>query len=99
MKFIQVSFGTIDYDSVCQYYNKHKNDNWEPLERLDRAEGGFKIKLNNELADINTTIKQLRWDRRCLKPYMMYPSFSEEEQQLLYKSISSIYGDDSVLIK
>lgn len=97
MKQIKVSFHEIDYKTVCDYYNNNKPSDWEALERLDRAEGGFKIniKYNNEI-EPNYNIKQLRWNQKKLVPHFNYPKFNDEELELLYKSLSHSYGNSQV---
>lgn len=95
---IKVLVPTIDYDSVIIYYNIHKNENDQPLERLDRAEGGFQIKKNEEIDSFNSNdkIRQLRWSRKCLVSHYPYDSFTKLEELLLFQSIKSVLGDNVI---
>ena len=97
MKQIKVSFHEIDYKIVCDYYNNNKPSHWEALERLDRAEGGFKINIKNSNDfEPNNNIKQLRWSKKNLVSHFNYPILNDEELSLLYNSLSHLYGNDQV---
>ncbi len=98
---IEVLFDVItgdDCNKIINYYNSNKGENKQPLEKLDRCEGGFMIKKENSssFADENDKIKQLRWNRKCLVPFKNYTSFSEEEEQLLYNSFLETFGATKV---
>lgn len=83
---------------ILRYYNLHKSDNEEPLELLDRCEGGFCIKidyLKKYQGDPNHKIKQVRWKNGYLvsEPYI---SFRSEEESLLYDALSYVLGKNNV---
>jgi hypothetical protein len=83
---------------IVDYYNSKKMDNEEPLEPLNRCEGGFQIKLSymkNQQCDPNNKIKQLRWSRGYLSP-MKYISFTYNEQTLLYEALVHTIGEKNV---
>ena len=101
---IQVLLDTItsqQMTDILDYYNKNKLPNEQPLEKLDRIEGGFKINIDymiNELCDDNKKIKQLRWnDGFLLSQY--YKSFTKTEEKLLYDALVSVLGNAYVVIK
>ena len=48
---IRVLFANVDYEAVCLYYNFNKPENWEPIKRLDRIEGGFCISRNYKITN------------------------------------------------
>ena len=101
---IKVFFDIItndQYDEVLNYYNSNKLENDQLLERLDRCEGGFMIKKDNNSAfhDENDSIKQLRWSTKYLVPYKNYSSFSEAEEELLYKSLFTVFEEKVIFIK
>ena len=89
-----------DMESILNYYNTHKKETDEPLERLNRAEGGFQIQITDlkDVSSINTNekIKQLRWKRRYLVPEYGFPYFEDGEQALLFESMKSVLGDNVV---
>ena len=83
---------------ILHYYNSNKCDNEEPLELLNRCEGGFQIKLSymkNQEGDENNKIKQVRWKNGYLvsEPYI---SFKYKEKQLLFDSLVYVLGKDKV---
>ena len=41
--YIRVTMDNISYKNVCDYYNQNKPDDWKPIYKLDRVEGGFCI--------------------------------------------------------
>jgi len=54
---------------ILDYYNMNKEPSEEPLELLDRCEGGFKINISyliGQQANENDKIKQVRWSKGCL---------------------------------
>ena len=96
---IQVLFNEVSYEDVCEYYNIHKPDTWSPLKRLERAEGGFAIDLQNpESSDPNRKIKQLRWKNKYLHTPPGWIGFNDEEKILLYQSICNVYGNDKTIL-
>jgi hypothetical protein len=85
-------------EQILYYYNSNKCDNEEPLELLNRCEGGFHIKISymkNYQGDDNDKIKQLRWKNGYLvsEPYI---SFKFKEKQLLFDSLVYVLGKDKV---
>ena len=98
---IEVLFDVItgdDCNKIINYYNSNKSQNNQPLEKLDRCEGGFMIKKedSSSFLDDNDKIKQLRWSRKRLLQFKNYSSFSEEEEQLLYNSLLETFGSSKV---
>ena len=104
--FIEVLFNEVSYENVCDYYNSHKPDEWNPLSRLDRAEGGFSIDIQNYQPDPhdvfsrdpNAKIKQVRWQRKKLLKPAGWVGFSCKETQLLYESLCYVHGQDQVIL-
>ena len=83
---------------ILRYYNLYKPVNDEPLELLERCEGGFKINISymkNQECDPNHKIKQVRWKNGYLvsEPYI---SFRSEEESLLYDALSYVLGKNKV---
>ena len=101
IKVLFESYTKDEYTKVLNYYNSNKSQNDQPLEKLDRCEGGFMIKKENNSAfhDENDSIKQLRWNAKYLVPYKNYSSFSESEEQLLYKSLFEVFKEKVIFIK
>jgi hypothetical protein len=91
---IKVSADTVNYASVIAYYNANKPADEEPLERLDRFEGGFQIQIEsmkNTPIDSNLKIRQLRWSRGCLLSGY-HIGFTEKQTLLLYEALVHSYG-------
>jgi hypothetical protein len=90
---IKVLVDTIEYQPVLDYYNTNKPENEEPLERLDRAEGGFKIQIpsmKNKSVDENSKIRQLRWSMGTLvsrSGWNIYIGFTEKQTMMLYEAL------------
>ena len=90
---------------ILKYYNENKPKENEPLEILDRAEGGFQIQITNmkhKLCDANEKIKQLRWYKGYLTTTFYnssYISFSEKELLLLYNSLKYVLVDHNVSLE
>jgi len=87
-----------ELEQILHYYNSNKLDNEEPLELLNRCEGGFQIKISymkNYQARANDKIKQVRWKSGYLisNPYI---SFKYEEEKLLFDSLVYVLGKDKV---
>jgi len=89
---------------ILDYYNSKKSPLEEPLEYLNRCEGGFQIQISymkNQQCDINDKIKQLRWNKGVLVSQLegrSFISFREKELKLLYESLAYVLGKDNVLI-
>ena len=98
---IKVLVDSISHENiqkVLDYYNQNKSVDDEPLERLDRYEGGFQICLpdmKDVICDSNNKIKQLRWHRGYLVS-SFYIGFNDNEVDLLYKSLGHVLGQDTV---
>lgn len=96
--FVKLKYLPGGYEPVINYYNQHKSKDFKNLEKLDRAEGGFKIKFDNynELdCDENNKIHQLRWSSGRLISNGYY-GFTTEQLDLLYDSLVSCLGQENV---
>ena len=91
----------IEIKRIIELYNSHKHPDEEPLEELDRCEGGFQIQIT-ELKHIdcgaNKKIKQLRWHRKQLISKGNI-DFTQKEENLLYNSMVQILGRKNVVIE
>jgi len=98
---LKVLVHEISYNPVLEYYNSHKDAAEEPLEKLDRFEGGFKIAIterkNVSYMDPNEKIRQVRWSRGYLKTPIGLYGFTEKQTQLLYESLVHTLGETNVL--
>jgi len=101
---IKVFVNSIDTETIqkiLNYYNSKKFKDEEPLEILDRCEGGFKIQLSymkDQQCDENKRIKQLRWN----KGYLLsqgYKSFRYKEEMLLFVALANVLGSDNVIFE
>jgi peptidoglycan hydrolase CwlO-like protein len=107
MLSIKVLVKSIDNEQIkliLDYYNSKKSPLDEPLEHLDRCEGGFQIQISymkNQFCDINNKIKQLRWKNGQLVSKIgsqSYICFTENELKLLYESLVHVLGKNNVVI-
>ena len=83
---------------TINFYNKYKLPKDEPLEFLNRCEGGFKINIShmkNIACNENKRIKQLRMKNRCLMSGY-YIGFTKKEELLLYYALSSVLGNNVI---
>ena len=102
---IRVLVDTIEYDDIekiIEIYNLKKEKYDEPLERLDRCEGGFKIRLKDYdklEGDDNSKIKQLRWQYRYLKPFPGHLGFELREEIILYGCLKIVLGPEKVVFE
>lgn len=103
-----------DHETICEYYNAHKPEEWMPIEKLDRDEGGFKIPMTtaeretrlkwifrmtgNSLCDHNDLIKQLRWTDNGYLQSHFCVGFTEAETQLLFKALTHTLRENQVLM-
>jgi len=106
---IKVKFKSINnnqINDVINFFNLNKPDKWNRLEKLDRVEGGFQIKLNDDEIKIynkcnpiddNYRIKQLRWNNQKLCSFD-YINFNQQELLLLYRSLQYVFGIGEVEI-
>ena len=103
---IQVLPETIEYQPILDYYNSHKEEGEPPLQRLDRAEGGFKIDLPEELwekdftgyIDANNKIRQLRWNHEGCLVAKGYKTFTAKQGMLLYEALVYCLPPGSVVL-
>ena len=86
---------------IVEKYNEIKPANWQPLEILQRAEGGFQIEIpdkkNVKCRNQNDKIKQLRWMNKTLVCRNSYIGFNHVELQLLFRAMHSVLGDNVYL--
>jgi len=107
MMQITVTFDIITPSQIEQtidYYNQHKPDEWNPLEKNEVAEGGFCIALKPEEItrqsyNINDRIKQVRWERKKLVGGKYGKSLNDTETQLLHQALCSVFDNDCVKIQ
>jgi hypothetical protein len=101
---IKVSVDSIDKDTfqkILDYYNNNKSEDEELLEHLQRAEGGFQIRIPSKqslICDENEKIRQLRWNKKYLLPGF-YIGFTEKQEFLLYESLVNALGGNVILEK
>lgn len=106
---ISVNFETVSPEQsrqVLDYYNRHRPEGVNPLEKSYSSEGGFIIALTHDemgtrnSSNPNDHVKQLRWKNGSLvsSRYGNYAAiqFSEDETLLLYDALSSVFGADQV---
>jgi hypothetical protein len=86
---------------IIEIYNEIKPVGTEPIQNLDRCEGGFQINISNSSnqmhIDANDKIKQVRWTNGYLKPYKHYEGFTEIEELLLFLSMKKVLGESVIL--
>jgi len=91
-------------EQTISYYNQHKSDDWNRLEKNEVAEGGFCIALKPEEItrrsyNINDSIKQVRWHQKRLVGGKYGKSLNDAETQLLYQALCSVFDGDCVKIQ
>jgi hypothetical protein len=100
---IKVLVDSIDNEKIQEildYYNFKKLDDEEPIEVLNRCEGGFQIRITHmkdQMCNDNKKIKQLRWSKGYLLS-QKYISFTKKEELLLYNSLVNALGSNNVLL-
>lgn len=100
---IRVLVDTIKYQPVLDYYNANKPEDEEPLEILDRAEGGFQIQIplmKGKMVDSNQKIRQLRWSNRKLVSQVginYYIGFTEKQTMMLFEALVYALGGNVIL--
>ena len=100
---IKVLVDTIEYQPVLDYYNANKPEHEEPLEKLDRFEGGFQIQIpsmKNKPVDENLKIRQLRWSSGRLVSqfgWNIYIGFTEKQTVMLYEALVHALGGNVIL--
>ena len=85
--------------TIITHYNTNKPEDEEPLERLNRAEGGFQIQIaskRNLVCDANLKIRQLRWSRGRLVSGG-YTGFTQKQEAMLYEALVHALGGDVLL--
>lgn len=98
IKVLVDTISNANIQNILNYYNQNKPIDSEPLQMLDRYEGGFQISLTNMKdinCDDNKKIKQLRWHNGCLVS-SYYIGFDMDEEELLYKSLVNVLGQENV---
>jgi hypothetical protein len=86
---------------IVDYYNSNKQPHEEPLEILNRCEGGFKIQLSHmkyQHCDENDKIKQLRLHKKYLTP-QTYIDFTYKEKKLLFEALVNVLGANNVSLE
>lgn len=96
MSTIRVLFNPINAGEtkklILEYYNKYKDTDENPLELLDRSEGGFKIDIPPEqwikdsYVNENDKIRQLRWSQGRLVS-ANYIGFTPKQYMLLFDAL------------
>jgi hypothetical protein len=100
---IRVTATSIDaetFRAIINYYNTNKPEDEEPLERLNRAEGGFKIQIASKkhlVCDDNLKIRQLRWSRGELVS-CGYIGFTAKQEAMLYEALVHGLGGGVLMI-
>ena len=107
---IKVLIPTIDantFQKILDNYNKLKEANENPLQRLNRAEGGFQIELPQDKWDIdpyfgfpdaNDKIRQVRWSNGTLVSGL-HRGFTLKQYMLLYDSLVVALPPGSVVLE
>ena len=101
IKVLVDTISSEDIQKILNYYNQNKSLDDEPLQRLDRFEGGFQIclpEMKDVMCDSNKKIKQLRWHNGYLVP-SYYIGFNDNEQDLLYRSLVLVVGEENVILE
>ena len=91
---------------IVDYYNSNKQRHEEPLEILNRCEGGFKIQISymkNQMCNENDKIKQLRWHKKYLTSQintnLTYIDFTYTEKKLLFEALVDVLGASNVSLE
>lgn len=103
-QMIRVLQTTVDYAAVIKHYNSIKDKTDAPLQKLDRAEGGFKLDIppkdldqgQQYHDDTNDKIKQLRWKNKCLVVQPGMQGFNANELWYLFSALKMSMGDENV---
>lgn len=83
-------------EDIIEYYNYSRPAGSEPIEYLQCKGGGYKILCSNKQHYANGKYKQIRWQRKILISFYNYPSFSIEEELLLYNMMKFVLGKENV---
>ena len=101
IKVLVDTIGVEDMQRILDYYNanaQNKQVDSEPLEQLERYEGGFQIcipEMKDINCDSNKKIKQLRWHKGYLVS-SYYIGFDTAEEELLYEALIHVLGQENV---
>jgi hypothetical protein len=98
------TINTETINKILDYYNNNKEEHEYPLQRLNRAEGGFQIELPSheweadqyDFVDANCKIRQLRWCNRILTS-KSYTGFTLKQTLLLYEAMVHILPGNVIL--
>lgn len=99
---IRVTATSIDAETfrvILNYYNTNKPEYEEPLERLNRSEGGFQIQIaskRNLVCDDNLKIRQLRWSRGRLVSGG-HVGFTAKQEEMLYEALLNGLGGNVLM--
>jgi len=93
-------------EATLAHYNKNKDLDEGDLEELDRAEGGFKIKIPEDQwkkdprlgTDANDKIRQVRWHEGLLLS-RGYKSFTGKQYMLLFEALVVGFGGGNVILE
>jgi hypothetical protein len=91
-----------NFQKILDYYNNNKDVNEQPLERLERREGGFQIMIPedqldkiNKIIDPNYKIQQLRLKGGYLNSD--YIGFTDKQLLLLYDALVYVFPGKVIL--
>ena len=99
---IKVTATSIDAETfreILNFYNANKPEDEEPLERLNRAEGGFQIQIASKkdlVCDDNLKIRQLRWSRGRLVSGG-HIGFTQKQEAMLYEALVHALGGNVLM--
>jgi hypothetical protein len=96
IKLVSQEMTVFGIDDIIQYYNYLRPDGSEPIEYLHSKDGGYQILCSDRNNVFHGQYKQLRWQRKILISYYNYPSFSIEEELLLYNMMRYVLGKENV---
>lgn len=82
----KISFENLQ--KIINYYNEKKEPNSPKIHYLNCGNGGFII--------YDKKIKQMRWYYHVLVGYYNYPTFTMEEEYLLYQAMQNTLGTENV---
>lgn len=107
-KVLQNTITKEEIEKVLEYYNNNKDADENPLQRLDRVEGGFQIDIPKEkwvknyycggFTDANNKIRQLRWNKGQLSS-MGYIGFTSKQYTLLCDALVNSLPPGSVVLE
>lgn len=86
---MNIKINKIDYEKVCEQYNKYKNQNWGYIFPLNTHDGFF-IKTNNGI------YKEFR-NHRNKQSSSKLNKFNHKEICLLFLSLCHVHGSRNVV--